>query len=203
MIYRSENGYFGNFSGTGIGKKFTNVDPHGYEGDFYQCGEHIYRADNLMIATQIGFNHFLFDFDNFHRSCKLESLEPGRFTVSIFGHPGNSPFARSLGTEEHLVTYHGPANMFTEAYQQDACKDPEFISMLNAMKEALAEGNPAVRLAKSSGRVIFSEQTVAKFPRFRPDLPEDDDENWFPSCPYLSTDIEIARLQMQYANIIN
>lgn len=178
-----------------MSKKYLEIGEHGLNGDFYKWddGMGAYRADNLEIATRIAFNEYLKSFNNIGREMRLLSIEPGKFTVGI---NDGSDYA----TETHTVEYFGPADMFTIEYEQDHCADPEYRRMITAMNLAAENNHPSVRVGRRTGRVMFT----ISFPRWRPDVPVDApiDERWWPSGhSYLSTDISLAKLQMQYAEI--
>jgi len=189
-----------------MSKKYMEIGEHGLSGDFYRdltTEGGAFRADNLEIATRIAFNEYLRDFDNLWREMELVSIEPGKFTVDIYSLADDPRHTHGKHhTETHTVEYYGPADMFTIEYEQGRCADPEYRQMLAAMDRAQTEGSPAVRISKNSGRVMFSESV--RFPRWRPDVPADApiDDRWWPSeNNYLSTDISLARLQMQIAGI--
>lgn len=95
--------------------------------------------------------------------------------------------SRYLARKQH------PADMFTIEYRQDHCTDPEYRRMIAAMEAACDAGETTVRRSKRTGRVMFFEVAL---PRYTPDREYISREH-----DYLSTDIKIARLQMDAAGI--
>ncbi len=170
-------------------RKYLNIGPHGFNGDFYVCEDGLpFRADDLEIATRIAFNNWLHGFDNLYHSCTLDTIEPGRFTVTITQHASNGASDGSL-SRSFGVRYYGPANMFTIRYEYDHCRLPEFREYYEEMLREAESGNPGVRLSGSSGMVMFN----IGFPRWRRN-----GDWWSREHDYLSTDIELAREQMEY-----
>lgn len=167
-----------------MSKRYIKLPEHGLNGDFYQYNGDVYRADDLMIATQIAFNKWLEGFNNLRHECTLRHIEAGRFEVQ---------------TDEGLVIedgigYFGPANMFAIETVQDS-QPVEYQQMLATMEAACKADNPNVRRSKRTGRVMFSEQAMRQMP------------SWYGETyishadPYLSADREIANLQMQWAGL--
>ena len=187
-----------------MSKKYLEIGEHGLNGDFYHDATDdrgSFRADNLEIATKIAFNKFLRDFDNLWREMTLVSIVPGKFTVLVDDLTDDPRHINGKSrTETHTVEYYGPADMYTIEYEMDHCTEPEYHKMLTAMNIAAENNHPAVRIGRRTGRVMFA----ISFPRWRPDVPTNAsiDKRWWPAeHSYLSTDITLARLQMQYAEI--
>ena len=175
-----------------MSKKYVDVGPHGYYGDFYRIADcDSFRADSIEIATKIAFNNWLYNFDNLYRSCRLDSIEPGKFTVTIWNH---SRSGATTGSESrtYVVEYFGPGNMFEPCVIQDQCDDPVFRGLLEKMKKMAAAGDARVRAGNRTGRVMFSENI--SFPRYHAD-----GEWWSSEHRYLDTDSVYAAEQMKYA----
>lgn len=181
---------------------YLDIDPALFCGsnDFYRnhgaaedC--QIYRAANLHHAAQLAANHYIRNFDRFHRSCRLlgidvnESEAVVRFEVCHHN---------SMGAETHStinqisVTYYGPGDMYTAQAGLRAAS-PAVQQMVAAMERELAAGNPKLRRSRRSGMVMFAEGVL---PRVAPD------GTWLGNGTHLAyADEHAARLQMQLADI--
>lgn len=170
-----------------MSKKYLAIGDHGFSGDFYKCdGGSAFRADNLLIATKIGFNNWLREFDNLNRECTLSQLIEGEFIVSIFDY--------SLGgiskTETHTVSYFGSGDMFTaESLFKIASGQKWFSDIYAQMIEMNNSGDTRVRLSKATGLVIFN----IGFPRY-----DKNGDWWSQENNYLSDNQELANQQWEY-----
>lgn len=171
-------------------KKYIITDVHGYAGDFYICGDNIFRADNLKIATQIAFNNWLHGFDALYRSCRLVSLEPGTFTVNIMNHDRRSGSEIDSEFITIFVKYYGLANMFEAPVIQKKNTDPAFLELLSEIQRLSDAGDSRVRISNRSGLVIFN----CTFPRYHAD-----GSWWSSENSYLDTNPVYAREQLEYA----
>lgn len=176
-----------------MSKQFIEIGAHGYYGDFYRSNHDdiAFRADNLEIATKIAFNNWLYNFDRLYRSCRLISIDPGKFTVEIYSHSRKSGASIGSQTKTYTVQYHGPADMYEAPVIQDNCDNPEFQQILIRMQQMADDGHPAVRISNRSGRVIFSN---IGFPRYHAD-----GKWWSSENTYLDTNPVYATEQMEYA----
>lgn len=176
-------------------KTYLKIPEHGHNGDFYHCGEgDIFRADNLEIATMLAANHWLYNFDNVHRSCEHICCNGGEFQFRVEG--------KNFGYEViRQVEYYGPANMHEANFLMGkAASNPLIVHYILIMRTALQSGNENVRLSKGSsnsaneGLPMFT----CQFPRWR------ENGDWWPcgSAHLCYTDVDMATDQMRHAGLI-
>lgn len=179
-------------------KRYLEIDysKHSRAADFFRDRQDgvPFRATDLQQAAQIGFNRWLQMqmSNNLYRSVDNVVIGEGYFEADVHRH-NRSGAVVSTERVRREFEWCAPADAFTPRYALEHCDNPDIQRMYNAMKRALAEGHPAVRMSRS-GNIVFSE-TVQ--------LPCGWHGGKYISAEHrcLSTDPEIAAMQMEAAGL--